>query len=55
VRKKTQPSKKLKVCVYCKRPIKQSERPAIVSENGDEMHVECYSTQRMASQEKDKK
>jgi hypothetical protein len=43
MRKKTQPSKKLKVCVYCKRPITRSERPAIVFENGEEMHVECYS------------
>lgn len=47
MRKKTQPSKKVKLCVYCTRPIKQSERPAIVSENGEEMHVECYSKQRM--------
>jgi hypothetical protein len=46
MRKKTQPSKKLKVCVYCKRPIKPSERPAVELENGEEMHVECYSKQQ---------
>jgi len=42
VRKVTQPPKN-KICALCKRPIEPGQRPSVQMENGDEVHIECFS------------
>ena len=31
------------ICLYCKRPITREQRPSVQLEDGDEVHIECYS------------
>jgi hypothetical protein len=39
VREETHPV----VCAYCKLPITPEQRPSVQLENGEEVHVECYT------------
>lgn len=33
----------IKICVVCKLPILPEQRPAILLENGEELHCECWN------------
>lgn len=41
MREETRP---IKICVVCKLPILPEQRPAVLLENGEEVHVECWNT-----------
>jgi len=40
------------ICVYCKRPITREQRPSVLLEDGDEVHVECYAERDKAERNK---
>lgn len=38
------------VCVICKRPITEAQRPSVQLQSGEEAHLECYAErERQAS------
>ena len=41
MREETQ--KHLVVCVHCRLPITQEQRPSVKLQDGRELHVECYT------------
>jgi hypothetical protein len=41
VREETQ--KPLVICIHCKLPIMQEQRPSLQLKDGMEFHVECYN------------
>jgi hypothetical protein len=42
VREETQ--KPLVICIHCKLPITQEQRPSVQLTDGRELHAECYNT-----------
>jgi len=43
VREETQPPKSPKICVLCKLPITDAQRPSVQLRNGNEVHIQCYA------------
>lgn len=41
MREETQ--KPLVICIHCKLPIMQEQRPSVQLKDGRELHVECYN------------